>query len=124
MLWSVSDKDKQGNLISGNIIVDNVKNSYLRSEGRLIVGIGLENLVVVETMDALLVADLNKSQSIKQIVAKLHSKGQPEGSIHKIAAKIMGAESCNGWTYWHYNVNGNNVSIDSLRQKFIAGKRI
>ena len=53
-LWSVSDKDKHGNLISGNIIVDNVNNSYLRSEGRLIAGIGLENLVVVETMDALL----------------------------------------------------------------------
>ena len=90
-LWSVSDKDKQGNLISGNIIVDNVKNSYLRSEGRLIVGIGLENLVVVETMDALLVADLNKSQSIKQIVAQLHSNGQPEGSIHKTVFRPWGS---------------------------------
>ena len=30
-----------------------------------------------------------------------------KGSIHKIAAKIMGAESCNGWTYWHYNINGS-----------------
>ena len=90
-LWSVSDKDKNGNLISGNIIVDNVKNSYLRSEGRLIAGIGLENLVVVETMDALLVADLNKSQSIKQIVTQLHSKGQPEGSIHKTVFRPWGS---------------------------------
>ncbi len=46
-----------------------------------------------------------------------------EGSIHKIAAKIMGAESCNGWTYWHYNLNGSTVLIDSLRQKFIAEKQ-
>ncbi len=45
-----------------------------------------------------------------------------EGSIHKIAAKILGAESCNGWTYWHYNVNGSAVLIDNLRQKFIAQK--
>ena len=90
-LWSVSDKDKHGNLISGNIIVDNVKNSYLRSEGRLIVGIGLENLVVVETMDALLVADLNKAQSIKQIVAQLHSNGQPEGTIHKTVFRPWGS---------------------------------
>ena len=45
-----------------------------------------------------------------------------EGSIHKIAAKIMGAESYNGWTYWHYNLNGSTVLIDNLRQKFIAGK--
>ena len=47
-----------------------------------------------------------------------------EGSIHKIAAKIMGTESCNGWTYWHYNFNGSAVLIDSLRQKFIAEKQI
>ncbi len=47
-----------------------------------------------------------------------------EGSIHKIAAKIMGTESCNGWTYWYYNQNGSTVSIDSLRQKFIAEKQI
>ena len=65
----------------------------------------------------------------KKINARIMADGSirykdSEGSIHKIAAKIMGAESCNGWTYWHYNVNGNNVSIDSLRQKFIAGKRI
>ena len=45
-----------------------------------------------------------------------------EGSIHKVAAKIMGADSYNGWTYWHYNLNGSTVLIDSLRQKFIARK--
>ena len=47
-----------------------------------------------------------------------------EGSIHKIAAKIMGAESYNGWTYWHYNLNGSTVLIDSLRQKFIEKEHI
>jgi modification methylase len=43
-----------------------------------------------------------------------------EGSIHKVAAKILGAESCNGWTYWHYNLNGSIVPIDNLRQKFVS----
>ena len=43
-----------------------------------------------------------------------------EGSIHKIAAKIIGAESCNGWTYWHYIMDGNMFPIDNLRQKFIS----
>ena len=42
----------------------------------------------------------------------------------KINAKIMGAESYNGWTYWDYNLNGSTVLIDNLRQKFIAGKQI
>ena len=47
---------------------------------------------------------------------------ETEGSIHKIAAKIIGAESCNGWTYWYYDVDGSSVLIDSIRQKFIAEK--
>ena len=49
---------------------------------------------------------------------------ESEGSIHKVAAKIMGAESWNGWTYWHCNINGSTVVIDSLRQKFISEKQI
>ena len=42
-----------------------------------------------------------------------------EGSIHKVAASIMGTESCNGWTYWHYNLNGSIIPIDQLRQRLI-----
>ena len=65
----------------------------------------------------------------KKINAKIMADGSikykdTEGSIHKIAAKIMGAESYNGWTYWHYNLNGSTVPIDNLRQKFIAGNQI
>ena len=61
----------------------------------------------------------------KKINAKIMADGslkykETEGSIHKIAAKIIGAESCNGWTYWYYDVDGSSVLIDSLRQKFIA----
>jgi len=47
-----------------------------------------------------------------------HSSG--EGSIHKVAAKILGTESCNGWTYWHYNIDGSIKPIDSLRQRFLS----
>jgi len=65
----------------------------------------------------------------KKIHAKIMADGSlkykdTEGSIHKIAAKIMGAESYNGWTYWHYNLNGSTILIDRLRQKFISGKQI
>ena len=62
----------------------------------------------------------------KKINAKIMVDGsikyqEAEGSIHKVAAKILGAESCNGWTYWHYNMNGLMVPIDNLRQKLISG---
>ena len=40
--------------------------------------------------------------------------------LNKIAAKIIGAESCNGWTYWHYNANGNMIPIDDLRRRLIS----
>ena len=61
----------------------------------------------------------------KKINAKIMADGSikyqnSEGSIHKIAAKILGTESCNGWTYWHYNNNGSTIPIDNLRQRFIS----
>ena len=65
----------------------------------------------------------------KKINAKIMADGsikykESEGSIHKVAAKIMGADSYNGWTYWYYDLNGSTVLIDSLRQKFISEKTI
>ena len=42
---------------------------------------------------------------------------QIEGSIHKVAATILGAESCNGWTYWHYQSGSSLKPIDELRQR-------
>ncbi len=61
----------------------------------------------------------------KKINAKIMADGSikhnsGEGSIHKVAAKILGTESCNGWTYWHYNINGIIKPIDSLRQRFLS----
>jgi len=61
----------------------------------------------------------------KKINAKIMADGsikcnESEGSIHKVAAKIIGTESCNGWTYWHYNLDGALIPIDNLRQKLIA----
>ena len=60
----------------------------------------------------------------KKIRAKIMADGsikhaQTEGSIHKVAATILGAESCNGWTYWHCKIGSSIVPIDSLRQKFL-----
>jgi len=61
----------------------------------------------------------------KKVNAKIMADGSikyqnSEGSIHKVAAKIIGAESCNGWTYWHYNKNGSILPIDHLRQRLIS----
>ena len=65
----------------------------------------------------------------KKISAKIMADGsikheQTEGSIHKVAATILGAESCNGWTFWHYNLNGSIVPIDHLRQRLISSNQV
>ena len=67
----------------------------------------------------------NIFDSKKKINAKIMVDGsikyqQTEGSIHKVAAQILGAESCNGWTFWHYNINGSTFPIDNLRQRLIS----
>ena len=61
----------------------------------------------------------------KKVNAKIMADGSikyknSEGSIHKMAAKIIGTESCNGWTFWHYNNNGSILPIDNLRQRLIT----
>jgi modification methylase len=68
--------------------------------------------------------DLDKKINAKIMVDGSIKYKEAEGSIHKVAAKIVGAESYNGWTYWYCNINGAIVPIDSLRQKFISEKRI
>ena len=61
----------------------------------------------------------------KKITARIMADGsikhnQAEGSIHKVAATILGAESCNGWTFWHCDINGRTYPIDYLRQILIS----
>jgi len=61
----------------------------------------------------------------RKITAKIMADGsikhnQAAGSIHKVAATILGAESCNGWTYWHCDINGSTYPIDYLRQRLIS----
>ncbi len=82
-MWKNSPKDKNGNSLNGEVLLHQTKNSLFRSESRLIVGLGVEDLIVVETNDVMLVANKNKSQDIKKIVNKLKEKGVSEGYEHK-----------------------------------------
>ena len=64
-----------------------------------------------------IIFDNKKKISAKIMVDDSIKHDQTEGSIHKVAAAILGTDSCNGWTYWHYNLNGSVVPIDHLRQR-------
>lgn len=81
-VWEKSKKDNNENFISGKVLVDNTEKSYLRSENRLIVGIGLKDLIVIETDDAILISHKNETQKVKDIVKKLKARNIPEGQNH------------------------------------------
>jgi mannose-1-phosphate guanylyltransferase / mannose-6-phosphate isomerase len=82
-VWKSGAKDKSGNLISGDVLSLNTKNSLISSESRLVATIGVENLIVVETTDAVLVVDQNNSQYVKELVALLTEKKRVEKNLHR-----------------------------------------
>lgn len=82
-LWEVSAKDEDGNATHGEVMLENCKNSLLRSREKLVVGIGLENLVVVDTPDVLLVADRTQAHQVKHLVETLKAQGRSEVINHR-----------------------------------------
>jgi len=82
-LWDAKNKDKNGNVSEGDVILDKVKNTYTYSSNRLVSVIGISDLVIVDTQDALLVADKKYSQNIKNIVSQLKQDGRTEADNHR-----------------------------------------
>ena len=81
-LWEISNQDKDGNFIKGKVISHASKDCYFSSDKRLLVGIGLENLIVAETNDAILIAEKSQSQKVKEIVNILKENNFYEGESH------------------------------------------
>lgn len=82
-LWQVLPKDIHGNVSQGDVLLQDCENTLALSEGRLIACVGVSDLVVVETADAILVSHKDKTQNVKQIVDELKAQGRPESSIHR-----------------------------------------
>ena len=90
-LWDVAERDVDGNVCKGDVIVDNCSDSYFRSDSRLLAATGVANLVVVETADAVLVADRTKVQDVKRIVNRLKEQLRPEVSQHRRVYRPWGS---------------------------------
>ena len=90
-LWKMSKKDQNGNYLKGKVLAKETKESLIRSEEKLVVSIGLENIVVVETKDAILVANKESSQNVKNIVSLMNEKGFNEAINHKIVYRPWGS---------------------------------
>ena len=91
-LWETADnKDENGNVIVGDAILEGVNNSYINAEERLIAVVGLDDVVVVETKDAVMVANKNKVQDIKNVVNKLKAEQRPEFQFHREVFRPWGS---------------------------------
>lgn len=90
-LWETSSKDDNGNVAIGDTILENTNNSYINAEQRLVSVIGLDDVIVVETKDAVMVAHKNDSQSIKSVVNKLKAEKRPEFQFHREVFRPWGS---------------------------------
>ena len=82
-LWEVCQQDEHRNVIKGDVIAHDTSNSYIHSQNKLIATLGVDNLVIIDTPDAVLIANKDKVQNVKEIVNELKAKQRPESTIHR-----------------------------------------
>ena len=115
-LWNISKKDGDGNSITGNILLKDTKNSLIRSEDKLSVVLGLKDVMIINTKDALLVANKNFSQNLKSVLSILNNKNLRVGKQHKKIHRPWGIfeslEEDNSWQIKKIEVNpGASLSL-------------
>jgi mannose-1-phosphate guanylyltransferase/mannose-6-phosphate isomerase len=105
-LWDVGEPDADGNVTLGDVLVDDSRNNYLRSESRLLAATGVEDLVVVETPDAVLVADKARVQDVKHIVTQLKAASRDEARVH--------ARVYRPWGSYESLINGERFQVKRI----------
>jgi mannose-1-phosphate guanylyltransferase / mannose-6-phosphate isomerase len=117
-LWSLKNHDANGNAIQGDVILHDTQNSFIRSEKGLTALVGVKDLVVVVTDDAVLVADKAHAQDVKVIVDRLKADGRAEFAEHKMVYRpwgsYQGIDSGDGFQVKHIMVKpGGRLSLQS-----------
>ena len=82
-LWDTRPKDQRNNVVKGDVLTENTSDSLLYSSGRLLTAIGVKDLIVVETADAVLVAHKDAAQDVKSIVTRIEKAGRDEHLVHR-----------------------------------------
>jgi len=90
-MWQVSAKDERGNVTCGDVLLEDVSNSLIRSEDTLVAALGLQDTIVVETADAVLVAPMDRSQDVKAIVNRLKKEQRQEFRYHRTVYRPWGS---------------------------------
>lgn len=105
-LWEMSAKDQDGNSVEGNVVAEGTRNCYLRSEAGLVAAVGIEDLVIVKTADAVMVAPRNRTQDVKKLVARLIKDRRDEADALPTVHRPWGS-----YTSLH---NGHRVQVKHI----------
>jgi mannose-1-phosphate guanylyltransferase/mannose-6-phosphate isomerase len=108
-LWALGAKDALGNVSHGDVLARESQGSYLRSEGRLIAAVGVENLVVIETSDAILVSTKEHADDVKGAVEQLKKVKRTEHAIHRRVYRP--------WGYYESIDSGERFQVKRLMVK-------
>lgn len=98
-LWEASEKDEQGNAVRGDVYLDSTSNCLVRAESRAIAALGLEDVMIIETSDAVLVAHKSKVQDVKKVVAYLKENDRTEHLTHTRVFRPWG---------WYEGIDGGD----------------
>jgi len=90
-LWETGEKDDKGNLFEGDVLAIDVKNSHIRAEDALVAAVGLDNVTVIQTKDAVLVLPSDRAQDVKSIVDRLKQQGRDEHKFHVVHYRPWGS---------------------------------
>jgi len=90
-LWDVLEKDENGNVARGDVLLEDTRNCLVKSENMLVATVGMEDTLVVETADAILVAPLSRSQDVKKVVNRLKKERRKEFSLHATVYRPWGS---------------------------------
>lgn len=89
-LWEIEPQDENGNVTRGDVLLDNTRNSYIYAEHAMVAATGVDDLIIVATDDAVLVADRNNAQDVKKLVEKLKEEGRGEHNLHTTVHRPWG----------------------------------
>ncbi len=93
-LWEIGERDENGNVFNGDVLAVDTRDSYVHSEDRLVATVGVTDMVVVETTDAVLVAAKDRVQDVKAIVKRLKLEEREESHSHRTVYRPWGAYYC------------------------------
>jgi mannose-1-phosphate guanylyltransferase len=139
-VYDKSEKDSDNNVISGNAIVNNCTNSLIYGSNNLLATIGLNNVAVIDTEDAILICDLDKTQDVKSIYNELKERKDTTYKVHKTQLRPWGYHTllkeedkfkirnvcvkpdCQSSLHLHYHINKHWTVVDGIARVIIDDK--